>query len=378
MKTKTVVYGGVLSSLLISIVLFACTNADQNTQGALDTSSNQSSVVGISAVTLSSAGLGFSSVAGISSPSATNNSSTKVSSTTTLNTSSSVKVSSSSSLSSSSKIVAASSSSYVAQVCGSGVMPTPVTGGSNGYGTRYWDCCKPACSWKDKTTGIGAPNGINKTCNVNNQEMSLMSGTTEITSGCDAGGVGYTCYSQAPWAVCDKLAYGFAAVPGNSPQCGKCFQLDFTGTGKYDNGAAPKAAAKSLKGKTMIVMASNIGYDVAGGQFDIMIPGGGVGAFSNGCPVQWSTTDASLLGNGSGGLLTACQSTLGYDATVAKYQTCLMDKCTALFGRDAKYADLLAGCKFFANWFNTADNPNFTYKEVTCPAELVNKYKNVL
>ena len=29
-------------------------------------------------------------------------------------------------------------------------------------------------------------------------------------------------------------------------------------------------------------MASNIGYDVARGQFDVMIPGGGVGLF-NGC-----------------------------------------------------------------------------------------------
>ena len=38
-------------------------------------------------------------------------------------------------------------------------------------------------------------------------------------------------------------------------------------------------------------MPSNIGYDVGGGQFDIMIPGGGVGLF-NRC--------AKILGNNLG------------------------------------------------------------------------------
>ena len=39
-------------------------------------------------------------------------------------------------------------------------------------------------------------------------------------------------------------------------------------------------------------MASNIGYAVSGGQFDIMIPGGGVGLFK-GC--------ASIFGTGNMG-----------------------------------------------------------------------------
>ena len=32
-------------------------------------------------------------------------------------------------------------------------------------------------------------------------------------------------------------------------------------------------------GKHLIVMSNNVGYDVAGGQFDVMIPGGGFGIF---------------------------------------------------------------------------------------------------
>ena len=51
----------------------------------------------------------------------------------------------------------------------------------------------------------------------------------------------------------------------------KCFALTFTGTGKYET----KANHQALKGKTLVVMASNIGYDVENGQFDMMIPGGG-------------------------------------------------------------------------------------------------------
>ena len=32
---------------------------------------------------------------------------------------------------------------------------------------------------------------------------------------------------------------------------------------------------QKLKGKILVVMAFNFGFDVAGGQFDVMIPGGG-------------------------------------------------------------------------------------------------------
>ena len=82
-----------------------------------------------------------------------------------------------------------------------------------------------------------------------------------------------------PMVVSDTLAYAFAAFPGNGPNvCDKCFELTFTWQGKYES----KLNHKKIAGKKLIVMASNIWYDVAGRQFDIMIPGGGVGLF-NGC-----------------------------------------------------------------------------------------------
>jgi hypothetical protein len=30
-------------------------------------------------------------------------------------------------------------------------------------------------------------------------------------------------------------------------------------------------------------------------------------------------------------------------------------------------ADLLAGCTWFVNWFEVADNPNLVAKEIACP-----------
>ena len=42
----------------------------------------------------------------------------------------------------------------------------------------------------------------------------------------------------------------------------------------------------SIAGKKMIVQATNVGADVGEGQFDLAIPGGGVGLF-NACTDQW-------------------------------------------------------------------------------------------
>jgi hypothetical protein len=52
----------------------------------------------------------------------------------------------------------------------------------------------------------------------------------------------------------------------------------------------------------MIVKLTNTGSDVACNQFDLMIPGGGVGLF-NACSRQWGTND---LGGQYGGFLAAC------------------------------------------------------------------------
>jgi hypothetical protein len=226
---------------------------------------------------------------------------------------------------------------------------------------------------------IGTPNGIARNCSATNQEsMCFIDRGTWFEgtkSGCEASGEAFTCYSNAPYAVCDKLAYGFAAVPSSTPACGKCFQLDFNGGAKY---GTPKPAHLLMKGKTMIVMASNTGGDVGSGQFDILIPGGGLGAFKDGCAKQWGVdvNNTALVGETYGGFTSTCQAKLGWDAPVASYKACVIGMCDKLFGTNPALSQLYEGCKWYANWMNAVDNPTFTYKEVTCPAELVAKYKS--
>lgn len=258
-----------------------------------------------------------------------------------------------------------------------GLMPSPVSGGQKGWGSRYWDCCKPHCSSPYNTKHLCAncdSSGVDEVpCFVKDgNEYSTWDKATE--SSCQ-GGIAYACYRHVPFAVCEKLAFGYAAVPGSSgsDMCGKCFQLDFDG-GASNNDA--KAAHKMMKGKTMIVIASNIGHDVNGGQFDLMIPGGGLGAFREGCKKQWGVNvdDPNLVGNNLGGLISSCQSKLGWDADVGVLKECVRGMCDNLFGKDPALYDLWEGCIWFVDWMHAVDNATFTYKEVPCPKELIEMY----
>lgn len=228
-----------------------------------------------------------------------------------------------------------------------------IPGGESGSGwaTRYWDCCKPSCSWTENAGGNTA-----KQCNVQQQEIN----DAGSKSMCDGGNAG-TCLSQIPMVINDNLALAFAAVPAaNGGKCGRCFALEFTGTGKYSS----DANQKKLKGKTLIVMASNVGTDVEKGQFDIMIPGGGVGMY-NGCSgFGWGSQ-----GKQYGGLLSDCEESSGYNAS--SYKSCLTQKCNSVFSNNSKAKE---GCLFLANWMEAAGNPNHNYKEVECPAQLLEKY----
>ncbi len=215
----------------------------------------------------------------------------------------------------------------------------PITGGSNGYATRYWDCCKPSCSW---TTNVPScsKDGAGRITDKN------------AKSGCDSGGTAFECYDFSPWYdASTNMAYGFAAH--NNVACGSCFELQFTGEG--NSGSNPGATA--LKGKQMIVQVINIG-GIASDQFDLLIPGGGVGAMTNGCSTQWgSSTD---FGATYGGLLTECNMD----------PTCMKNKCQSVFG---SMPALLAGCNWFTGWFSSADNPKMIFKQVTCPSQITSK-----
>ena len=237
-----------------------------------------------------------------------------------------------------------------------------VNGGLSGSGfqSRYWDCCKPSCSWS-----ANAGNGNEaRQCDSG---MNLIS-DKNARSKCD-GGPSTTCISQIPFTLsgCDNVGFAFAAVPGAGPAiCGRCFLLSFTGEGKYET----KKNHRALANKKLVVMASNIGYDVAGGQFDVMIPGGGVGLF-NGC--------ADIFGNNMGaqygGLLSDCENEVGWsgsdDDIYKKRKECLTSKCNGVFASNSQAKQ---GCLFLANFLEAAGNPLHTYKEIECPSELKSKY----
>ena len=226
-------------------------------------------------------------------------------------------------------------------VSGPGTTNPQITG-TNGWATRYWDCCKPSCGW---------------TANSNPAVPSCAKdGTTRVgvdaKNGCEGGGSAFECYDFSPWYDAGtNMAYGFAAYNGVS--CGTCFKLQFTGSGH--SGVNDGAAA--LKGQQMVVQVINIG-GIEANQFDVLIPGGGVGAM-NGCATQWgSSTD---LGSQYGGLLSECNG----DAT------CMKGKCASVFGNVSSV--LKAGCDWFTGWYSSADNPALVYTKVSCPSQLSGK-----
>ncbi|WP_293263003.1 hypothetical protein [Nannocystis sp.] len=228
-----------------------------------------------------------------------------------------------------------------------------------GYATRYWDCCKAHCGWEGNVNPATEPL---QSCNKNDQSLGPV---YDVMSSCQspAEGSAFTCYDEAPWAVSAKLAYGFAAVPAQGDVCGRCYQLEFDGTGHYN---AQDPGSVALTGKTMIVQATNIGFDVGGGQFDILTPGGGVGLF-DACSYQWGVATAEL-GATYGGFMTKCQEQ--HPGDHAKQKECVLGRCAAVFD-DPVLAPLAKGCEWYVGWYEAADNPNLHYQEVACPAALV-------
>jgi len=206
--------------------------------------------------------------------------------------------------------------------------------------TRYWDACKPSCGWDGNASG--SPNGTAKSCSVNGSVLN----DNAARNACENGGTAYTCMKQAPWKVSDNLSYGFAASHTNG-DCGKCFELSLS------------------NGKKMIIMVSNIGGDVGQNQFDLMIPGGGVGAF-NALSNQISQNGGSSSNLG--------QQYGGFRATCGPNKDCIRNMCNSAFS-SAALADLKDGCYWYIDWFDAADNPTANSQSVTCPQALIDKYK---
>jgi hypothetical protein len=209
-------------------------------------------------------------------------------------------------------------------------MGLPNVSSGSGFATRYWDCCQPHCAQFD-----------GHKC-----EQNGTSRTGSSQSSCSGGG-SFACYDEAPKAVNDCLSYGYIAK--SNPNCGQCYRIQFTGEGQHN---ANDPGSKLIKGKQMIVKVSNTGGDVAGNQFDLMIPGGGVGQF-NACSRQWNQSD---LGAQYGGFLTGCSG-----AHSAKKE-CVRTQCMKIPAGAAR-----DGCLWFVDWFQVADNPKFTSEQTNCP-----------
>jgi len=202
-------------------------------------------------------------------------------------------------------------------------VPSTQTSGS-GTTTRYWDCCKPSCSWDGKAP-VTSPV---KTCDKGGVAFL----PTSTKSGCD-GGSAYVCNNNVPFVINNTVAYGFAAaaIIGQTEyqSCCACYEMTFT--------------SGPVVGKKMVVQVTNTGSDLSNNHFDLQIPGGGVGIF-NGCQSQWGAP-ADGWGSRYGGVSSASD-------------------CAQL------PAQLQAGCNFRFGWFMNADNPSMTFKTVTCPAEI--------
>ena len=241
--------------------------------------------------------------------------------------------------------------SSASQQSGSTPNFTPVSGGKSGsaWGSRYWDGCKPSCGWKANSPG-------------NTAHSCDRDGTTRLTD-LDAknisdGGNAGVCLDQAP-RVSNNVAYAYAASHTNG-DCGKCFLLEFDGT-SHDG-----TETSGLKGKKMVIMISNIGGDVGGNQFDIMIPGGGVGIFD--CISGNNPLSTVKNVEKYGGILTTCGGAKK-GANLTQVKSCVKGYCEKISNADAK-----AGCMFMAEWYEAANNPNFSFKEVQCPSELTSRF----
>ncbi|EWC47877.1 hypothetical protein DRE_02759 [Drechslerella stenobrocha 248] len=169
--------------------------------------------------------------------------------------------------------------------------PAATTSATQGVAltSLYWDCCKASCSWEDHGSFVGNP--VN-TCGINGTRQT----DWNLGSGC-GDGESFSCQDQTPWSVNNTFSYGFvgALIDGYLERtwCCGCYELEFT--------TAP------VKGKRIVVQASNSNYDSTGHSvFNIGIPGGY--DYASACAKQFGQSD--INGKENDGVLTRDQCDL--------------------------------------------------------------------
>lgn len=208
-----------------------------------------------------------------------------------------------------------------------------VRGGASGTArtTRYWDCCKPSCSYEGRAPVTAPP----RTCLVD----GVTTADVSERSSCQ-GGRAYACTNTQPWVsrMDPLVSFGyvaFAAVGGELRTCCMCLEISFKD---------PR-----LEGKRLIAQVTNANGDDTpaddGTHIDIAVPGGGIGTY-NGCRAQWNAGPS--WGQQYGGL--------GSDRV----------ECEGL------PKQLRRGCRWQYDWLLDVRS-EVDYREIECPPVLIKR-----
>mmetsp|Transcript_13541 Transcript_13541/g.31167 ORF Transcript_13541/g.31167 Transcript_13541/m.31167 type:complete len:618 (+) Transcript_13541:25-1878(+) len=220
-----------------------------------------------------------------------------------------------------------------------GPAPAPGPVSSGGWAgtaktTRYWDCCKPSCSWQSNV-----PSNANRpvrSCDINGREASPNAINVCGGGGDRSKGASYTCIDNLPSALPDGTLTAFVA---SNTKCCECSEIEFT--------EGPVA------GMRMVIQTTNSGADLGAKHFDIMMPGGGLGIF-NGC--------SGNAPNGRG-QFSAPESAWG-----ARY-----GGVSSRSACDGLPSEIRAGCYWRFDAFKNANNPSAKFRRVQCPTQLTSK-----
>jgi len=217
-----------------------------------------------------------------------------------------------------------------------GSSPAP-SGFTSGTTTRYWDCCKPSCSWRSNVANLAKGSSPVKACLQDGVTAANPNAINVCTGGGSPDTPTYTCNNNQPWADKNGVLYGFAALGGT--HCCECYQLDFT--------------SDTAKGLTMIVQITNTGADLDNNQFDIQMPGGGFGIYE-GC-----AANGKEPANGPGQFKNPINNWGQRYGGVSARTDC------------ANLPTVLqAGCYWRFDSFKNSNNPNVNSRRVQCPASL--------
>ena len=55
------------------------------------------------------------------------------------------------------------------------------------------------------------------------------------------------------------------------------------------------------------------------------------------------------------------------EATYEQMKGCVRSMCDSAFANRDGFATLLRSCHWYVDWYELADNPNLSYRSVTCP-----------